>query len=99
MPCFFYIYFFFFYQIDARMSVFFFFQAEDGIRDATVTGSSDVCSSDLRAFPDARCDRPVPAALARAKAAARQGREDLSARRQPVVAAPAAAGADAHLSL
>src|SRR5438309_5459674 len=26
---------------------FFFFQAEDGIRDGTVTGSSDVCSSDL----------------------------------------------------
>src|SRR2546430_7197738 len=25
----------------------FFFQAEDGIRDLTVTGSSDVCSSDL----------------------------------------------------
>src|SRR5207245_7850193 len=25
----------------------FFFQAEDGIRDATVTWSSDVCSSDL----------------------------------------------------
>src|ERR1022692_4353596 len=27
--------------------VFFFFQAEDGIRDYKVTGSSDVCSSDL----------------------------------------------------
>src|SRR5256885_9347652 len=26
---------------------FFFFQAEDGIRDYKVTGSSDVCSSDL----------------------------------------------------
>src|SRR5260370_30960341 len=26
----------------------FFFQAEDGIRDSSVTGSSDVCSSDLR---------------------------------------------------
>src|SRR5574344_1245417 len=26
---------------------FFFFQAEDGIRDDLVTGSSDVCSSDL----------------------------------------------------
>src|SRR3989442_9453561 len=26
---------------------FFFFQAEDGIRDADVTGGSDVCSSDL----------------------------------------------------
>src|SRR3712207_8951479 len=29
------------------MSMFFFFQAEDGIRDIGVTGSSDVCSSDL----------------------------------------------------
>src|SRR2546427_3571897 len=28
--------------------LFFFFQAEDGIRDLTVTGVSDVCSSDLR---------------------------------------------------
>src|SRR2546430_8892662 len=28
-------------------TVFFFFQAEDGIRDLTVTWSSDVCSSDL----------------------------------------------------
>src|SRR5688572_771269 len=28
--------------------MFFFFQAEDGIRDLTVTGVSDVCSSDLR---------------------------------------------------
>src|SRR5437868_10605840 len=27
--------------------VFFFFQAEDGIRDRNVTGVSDVCSSDL----------------------------------------------------
>src|SRR5258706_10979819 len=27
---------------------FFFFQAEDGIRDWSVTGGSDVCSSDLR---------------------------------------------------
>src|SRR5438270_11665629 len=27
--------------------MFFFFQAEDGIRDLTVTWSSDVCSSDL----------------------------------------------------
>jgi len=27
--------------------LFFFFQAEDGIRDIGVTGSSDVCSSDL----------------------------------------------------
>src|SRR6266853_3668 len=30
------------------MFLFFFFQAEDGIRDLTVTWSSDVCSSDLR---------------------------------------------------
>ena len=29
--------------------MFFFFQAEDGIRDWSVTGSSDVCSSDLLA--------------------------------------------------
>ena len=29
------------------MWVNFFFQAEDGIRDDLVTGSSDVCSSDL----------------------------------------------------
>src|SRR5690554_7658255 len=28
-------------------AIFFFFQAEDGIRDADVTGVSDVCSSDL----------------------------------------------------
>src|SRR5690554_7680644 len=31
----------------------FFFQAEDGIRDADVTGSSDVCSSDLETLPRA----------------------------------------------
>src|SRR5690349_21886772 len=30
-----------------EVSVFFFFQAEDGIRDLYVTGVSDVCSSDL----------------------------------------------------
>src|SRR4030095_2650584 len=30
--------------------VLFFFQAEDGIRDHCVTGSSDVCSSDLEAL-------------------------------------------------
>src|SRR5260370_4652211 len=29
------------------LSTFFFFQAEDGIRDSSVTGGSDVCSSDL----------------------------------------------------
>src|SRR5258706_4911911 len=29
------------------LGFFFFFQAEDGIRDWSVTGSSDVCSSDL----------------------------------------------------
>src|SRR6266576_2574064 len=29
----------------------FFFQAEDGIRDLYVTGSSDVCSSDLGRLP------------------------------------------------
>ena len=30
-----------------KLIFFFFFQAEDGIRDHCVTGSSDVCSSDL----------------------------------------------------
>src|SRR5699024_3136311 len=30
-----------------RLCVFFFFQAEDGIRDRNVTGVQDVCSSDL----------------------------------------------------
>src|SRR5215813_12776467 len=30
-----------------EFACFFFFQAEDGIRDADVTGGSDVCSSDL----------------------------------------------------
>src|SRR3712207_8177611 len=30
--------------------MFFFFQAEDGIRDIGVTGVSDVCSSDLTIF-------------------------------------------------
>src|SRR3712207_7558950 len=30
------------------MFFFFFFQAEDGIRDIGVTGGSDVCSSDLK---------------------------------------------------
>src|SRR5256886_11621852 len=33
----------------ATSSMFFFFQAEDGIRDLTVTGVPDVCSSDLMA--------------------------------------------------
>src|SRR2546430_5335582 len=33
------------------MRCFFFFQAEDGIRDLTVTGGSDVCSSDLSCEP------------------------------------------------
>src|SRR5437762_8808424 len=33
---------------------FFFFQAEDGIRDTSVTWSSDVCSSDLRTAKDIR---------------------------------------------
>jgi len=31
-------------------SNFFFFQAEDGIRDIGVTGVSDVCSSDLKGY-------------------------------------------------
>src|SRR2546422_3598593 len=34
------------------MLFFFFFQAEDGIRDVAVTGSSDVCSSDLFFLPN-----------------------------------------------
>src|SRR2546430_13877084 len=34
---------------------FFFFQAEDGIRDLTVTGVQDVCSSDLRAAAVENC--------------------------------------------
>src|SRR3712207_6382018 len=37
--------------------IFFFFQAEDGIRDIGVTGSSDVCSSDL---PASTCCRSCP---------------------------------------
>src|SRR5258708_26645219 len=36
---------------------FFFFQAEDGIRDDLVTWSSDVCSSDLYAFKNMFEDR------------------------------------------
>src|SRR5438067_3327952 len=36
----------------------FFFQAEDGIRDRNVTGSSDVCSSDLSL--NTSCDRSPP---------------------------------------
>src|SRR2546429_4975790 len=32
---------------EANSSCFFFFQAEDGIRDVAVTGVPDVCSSDL----------------------------------------------------
>src|SRR6266568_5510148 len=39
----------------------FFFQAEDGIRDGTVTGVSDVCSSDLRS------PNPVTPSLAASK--------------------------------
>src|SRR2546423_2227533 len=38
---------------DRHVVIFFFFQAEDGIRDLTVW-SSDVCSSDLRASGNAR---------------------------------------------
>src|SRR5262249_59682830 len=42
----------------ASSSFFFFFQAEDGIRDWSVTGVPDVCSSDLvtRAYTDDRDD-------------------------------------------
>src|SRR3712207_7044008 len=41
------------------LMIFFFFQAEDGIRDIGVTGSSDVCSSDLapKATPPEVIDR------------------------------------------
>src|SRR6266403_4063050 len=39
---------YFFIMIINDTDFFFFFQAEDGIRDLYVTGSSDVCSSDLR---------------------------------------------------
>src|SRR6266481_6661372 len=39
--------FLFFVVAEAWLKFFFFFQAEDGIRDGTVTWSSDVCSSDL----------------------------------------------------
>src|SRR2546422_3602839 len=35
------------YAIASFRFFFFFFQAEDGIRDVAVTGGSDVCSSDL----------------------------------------------------
>src|SRR6266436_1630635 len=41
------LYFFLKHQCTVFM-FFFFFQAEDGIRDVAVTWSSDVCSSDLR---------------------------------------------------
>ena len=34
-------------RLNSGVELFFFFQAEDGIRDTSVTGSSDVCSSDL----------------------------------------------------
>src|SRR5260370_5199664 len=44
--------------------LFFFFQAEDGIRDSSVTGVSDVCSSDLPArvapsIPPALLEKPA----------------------------------------
>src|SRR3989454_9228846 len=40
---------------------FFFFQAEDGIRDYKVTGSSDVCSSDLAVVSTLCCAGPLVA--------------------------------------
>src|SRR5882672_12802691 len=43
----------------ADRQLFFFFQAEDGIRDHCVTGS-DVCSSDLRAKHDRARDEATP---------------------------------------
>src|SRR5258706_9240012 len=39
---------------------FFFFQAEDGIRDWSVTGVQTVCSSDLTAILDAYPDWKIP---------------------------------------
>src|SRR2546430_14200300 len=39
--------------------IFFFFQAEDGIRDLTVTWSSDVCSSDLHNLAYVRWYKPA----------------------------------------
>src|SRR2546423_6348309 len=39
---------------------FFFFQAEDGIRDLTVDWSSDVCSSDLDAQGKPARETPIP---------------------------------------
>src|SRR5437588_9723126 len=47
---------------------FFFFQAEDGIRDHCVTGVSDVCSSDLAT--KAACKGAAKAPAAKAKPAA-----------------------------
>src|SRR5215203_6528273 len=41
--------------------LYFFFQAEDGIRDIGVTGSSDVCSSDLFVWPSSRKSSAAPA--------------------------------------
>src|SRR6267378_5229086 len=35
------------FVLSSKLTCFFFFQAEDGIRDLYVTWSSDVCSSDL----------------------------------------------------
>src|SRR2546427_7374131 len=52
----------------------FFFQAEDGIRDLTVTGVPDVCSSDLststtsRSTSKATSSRPSPMDASRARA-------------------------------
>ena len=47
-----------------RVIVFvFFFQAEDGIRDRDVTGSSDVCSSDLLVNAAYRFDARLADAL------------------------------------
>src|SRR5438034_1218243 len=44
-----------------RSVFFFFFQAEDGIRDHCVTGVQDVCSSDLRLFLDLAHERLLDA--------------------------------------
>src|SRR6266576_2683469 len=52
----------------AWSKIFFFFQAEDGIRDLYVTWSSDVCSSDL-AVEGGAAPAPLSAKMKRAAAA------------------------------
>src|SRR3989449_4419713 len=47
-----------------RIQLFFFFQAEDGIRDVAVNWSSDVCSSDLKANSRGAALNPTDARFA-----------------------------------